>query len=83
MQVAQLTMCLVVHCPDLPDSRRAWSSESLVHYECHYEWPLPEANSTTVCDFMILLLDRVSPWTSRPRAQCSPVHSALVETVPL
>ena len=84
MQVARLTTCLIVHCPDPPDSRRAWSSESLVHYECHYEWPLPEVNSITVRDFMIPLSEgRMSPWTSCPRAQCPPVHSALVQPVPL
>ena len=71
MQVARLTTCLIVHCPDPPDSRRAWSSESLVHYECHYEWPLPEVNSITVRDFTILVLEgRMSPWTSRPSANC-------------
>ena len=85
MQVARLTTCLIVHCPDPPDSRRAWSSEPLALYECHYAWPLiPEVNSTAVCDFMILLSEgRMSPWTSRPRAQCPPVHFALVQTVPL
>ena len=41
MQVAQLTTCLIVHCPDSPDSRRAWASEYLALYECHYAWSLP------------------------------------------
>ena len=62
MQVARLTMCLIVYCPDPPDSRRAWSSESLVLYGCHYAWPLPEVNSTTVHDFTIPLSEgRMSP----------------------
>ena len=76
MQVAQLTMCLVVHCPDPPDSRRA----RLVNlYGCHYAWPLPEVNSTTVRDFTVPLSEsRISPWTSRPRANCP----SLVENVP-
>ena len=84
MQVARLTTCLIVYCPDPPDSRRAWSSESLALYGCHYAWPLPEVNSTTVHDFTIPLSEgRTSPETSHPRTQCLPVHSALVQTVPL
>ena len=78
MQVARLTMCLIVHCPDPPDSRRAWSSEYLALYECHYAWPLPEVNSTTVRDLTIPLSEgRMSPC-----AECPPGHLALGHNVP-
>ena len=90
MQVARLTTSLTVHCPDPPDSRKAWSSESLVLYECHYAWPLPEVNSTTVCDFMILLSEgRMSTCAECPPGHLAlgqvppPAHSFLVQTVPL
>ena len=37
----------------------SWISKA---YECHYAWPLPEANATTVRDLMVLY----HPWAACP-----------------